>query len=258
MGTRHAHALYVHGHSRVHRLAPHVKVLAAFGFVLGVAVTPPEAWPVFVIDAVALTIVVGLSGVPARFVLARLVVIVPFVLAALVIPFVATDVGGGTVAVLGRELPLDGLVGTWNVVAKASLGAATSIVLTATTETPTLLRGLDRLRVPSVLTQIAAFTVRYLEIVAGDLRRQRTAMVARGHDPRWLWQVAPLTASVGTLFVRSFERGERVHAAMLARGYTGVMPVTEEPPVTTADRVLAASLPVVAWLGAAAAWTVLT
>jgi cobalt/nickel transport system permease protein len=187
----------------------------------------------------------------------RRVVIVPFLVAALIVPLVATDAGAGTTQLLGRDVPIDGLLGAWNVAAKASLGVVTSIVLTATTETPRLLRGLDRLRVPQVLTQIATFMVRYLEVVAGELGRQRTAMVARGHDPRWLWQVKPLTASIGSLFVRSYERGERVHAAMLARGYDGTMPALDEERVTPAEWLAAAALPLIAATGLALTWTVL-
>lgn len=231
MGAGHTHPLYVHEHSRVHRLAPHVKIVAAFGFVLAVAVTPPEAVWAFAVDAVALAAVIRIARVPYRFVLARLVVIAPFVGAALLLPFVAS---GDRVEVFGLALAVDGLWGTWNVLAKASLGAATSITLAATTEVPRLLKGFDRLRVPPVLTQIATFMVRYLEVVTGELQRQRTAMVARGHDPRWLWQVRPIAASLGTLFVRSYERGERVHAAMLARGYDGGMPDLE--PVVAVER----------------------
>ena len=74
------------------------------------------------------------------------------------------------------------------------------------------------------LTAIASFMIRYLELIAGELGRMRTAMTARGYDPRWLWQAKPIASSAGALFIRSYERGERVHAAMLARGYTGTMP----------------------------------
>jgi cobalt/nickel transport system permease protein len=75
-----------------------------------------------------------------------------------------------------------------------------------------------------VLISIVAFMIRYLDLLVAQLGRMRTAMVARAHDPRWLWQAKPIASSAGALFVRSYERGERVHQAMLARGYTGVMP----------------------------------
>jgi cobalt/nickel transport system permease protein len=56
-------------------------------------------------------------------------------------------------------------------------------------------------------------------------------MASRGYDPRWISQARPIASSAGALFVRSYERGERVHAAMLARGYTGEMPVPSTVPV---------------------------
>jgi cobalt/nickel transport system permease protein len=52
----------------------------------------------------------------------------------------------------------------------------------------------------------------------------RIARIARGHDPRFLWQVGATARGVGQLFVRSYERGERVHLAMVSRGFAGTMP----------------------------------
>jgi cobalt/nickel transport system permease protein len=239
MGAGHAHALYVHEHSPVHRLPPEVKVAAAFTFVASVAVTPREAMWAFGVYAVTLSTLVRIARVPVRFLLTRLVVIVPFLLVALLLPFVAV---GERVEVLGIPLAVEGLWGAWNVAAKATLGASTSLLLAATTEVPLLLRGLERLRVPAVLTQIAAFMVRYLEVVVGEVQRQRVAMTARGYDPRWLWQSRAIAASAGTLFIRSYERGERVHAAMLARGYAGTMPPPLDEAATSARHWLAASL----------------
>jgi len=244
MGARHSHPLYVHGHSPVHRLPPEVKVAGAVAFVFGVALTPREAVWVFAVDAACLAAVIAVAQLRFGFVARRLLVIVPFVAFALALPFVAT---GQQVDVLGVSLSRDGLWATWNIVAKASLGATTSITLAATTEVPRMLTGMTRLRVPTTLTAIANFMVRYLEVVAGELARMRTAMAARGYAPRWLWQARPVATSAGALFVRSYERGERVHAAMLARGYTGSMPELDERRATPGQWSLAAVPVAVAW-----------
>ena len=244
MGAGHAHALYVHEHSAVHHLPPHVKVVAALAFVATVASTPRELPVVFAVHALALLVAIRAARVPIGFVVARLAVVAPFLLVALVVPFVAV---GERTEVAGLSLSIDGLWGGFGIAVKALLGAGTSILLVATTEVPQLLRGLERLRVPPTLTQIAAFMVRYLEVIAGEFARQRDAMTARGHDPRWLWQLRPLAASAGALFVRSYERGERVHAAMLARGYLGTLPPPlSERPARRADWALAALLPATA------------
>lgn len=245
MGRGHAHALHVHGHSRIHRLPAEVKIVAAVTSVLAVAVTPREAFWAFGLHAAAIVGVIAIAGLRARFVLTRMAVILPFLVAAALLPFVAS---GDRLEVLGVPLAVEGLWGTWSVTARASIGVATSITLAATTEVPRLLRGLERLRVPAVLTQIATFMVRYIEVVSSELGRQRRAMTARGYDPRWLWQVRPIAASAGALFVRSFERGERVHAAMLARGYDGSMPPPPgDVPATRRAWGQASLLPAASW-----------
>ena len=250
MGARHAHPLYVHGHSRVHRLAPEVKVACAVAFVFAVAVTPREAVWAFAVHAAVLLAVGALSGVGVRFVLTRLTVILPFIAFALFIPFVGS---GERSDVLGLSLSREGLWGAWNVAAKAVLGATVSILLAGTTEIPRLLTGMTRLRVPSALTMIASFMVRYLEVLAAEVRRMRIAMASRGYAPRWLWQARPVATSAGALFVRSFERGERVHAAMLSRGYTGEMPDLQQRRATAREWVVAGMMPAAAWVVAAIA-----
>lgn len=224
MGAGHAHTLYVHEHSPVHRLPPETKVLSAFLFVAVVAVTLREAIWAFGIYAAMEAALVLLSRVPVRFVLSRLIAIAPFVVFALFLPFIGV---GKDIDVLGISLSSEGVWAMWNVLAKATLGATASILLAATTEIPEIVKGFGRLRVPAVITGIASFMIRYLEVIAGELSRMRTAMTARGYDPRWLFQARPIAASAGTLFVRSYERGERVYDAMLSRGYSGVMPALD-------------------------------
>jgi cobalt/nickel transport system permease protein len=232
MGAGHAHTLHVHGHSYLHRMAPQVKVAGAFLFVLGVALTPRTAVAAFVVDAVVLAVLIRVAGLPVRFVVTRAMVVLPFIVFALFLPFIGT---GERQQILGVAVSVDGLWGTFNVLAKAGLGITVSILLAGTTEIPRMLTGLERLRVPPVLTAIAAFMLRYLEVVAGELQRMRTAMTARGYDPRWLWQARPIAAASGALFVRSYERGERIHQAMLSRGFTGAMPDLHPDDATTGE-----------------------
>lgn len=253
MGAGHAHALHVHGHSAVHRLAPEAKVVAVFAFVIAVALTPREALWVFAVDGVALLAVARVARVPYRFLFTRMLVVLPFVLFALLLPFIAE---GERTTVLGVSVAVEGLWGMATILSRSLLGVAASVLLAATTEVPRILRGLERLRIPPVLTAIAAFMLRYLEVIADELGRMRRAMTARGYDPRWLWQARPIAASAGALFIRSYERGERVHAAMLARGWDGRMPDLVDDRAAAADWGRASLLPAVA-LGLAVAALVL-
>lgn len=250
MSGTHAHALVVHGHSPVHHLAAKVKVAALLLFVLAVVSTPRQQMWAFGVHALLILTVLVVAEVPILHVLKRVGIEIPFVLFAVFLPFLG---GGPQVEIAGVALSQEGLWAAWNIVAKGTLGVTASVVLVSTTEIPHLLRGLGQLGAPKVMVSIAAFMVRYLDVIAGEFRRMRTAMAARGYAPRWIGQAAVLGTAGGALFIRSYERGERVHQAMLARGFTGSMPEIRRESAGPAEWMLGLSIPLGAWLIAAAA-----
>lgn len=212
----HQHVFFVHADSGVHRLAPECKLVAAVLFVFAVVATPREAIWAFGLDALILLTVALAGRVPLGRWLRRLVIELPFLAFAVFLPFVGR---GPYVEVGVLTLSEPGLWGAWNIAVKGTLGVAATALLTATTTVPELLRALEKLRLPRPLVGIAGFMIRYGEVLTDDLRRMRIARLSRGDDPRWLWQIAGLARTAGALFVRSYERGERVYVAMLARGY---------------------------------------
>jgi cobalt/nickel transport system permease protein len=217
----HGQELTVEVETALHRLAPECKVLALVVFVLAVAMVPRAMiWP-YTADAVLLAGAVAWSRTPARALATRLLVEVPFVLFVGLLPFVAQ---GPRVHVLGIGLAHEGLWTAWGIVAKATLAVLATGVLAATTPAPAILAGAERLRVPGPFVAVAAFAIRYLQVVLDELRRLQLARVARGDDPRWLWQARAVGHTAGALTLRCFARGERVHVAMLARGFEGHLP----------------------------------
>lgn len=221
VGAGHGHRLHVHGHSVVHRAPAHVKLLVLLGFVLVVVATPRQWFPVFGVHLVVLLAVVALSRVPPLFLAKRMLVETPFVLFAVLVPFIAE---GERVEVLGLSLSGPGLLAAWGLLVKGSLGVLASLTLAATTEPQDVLVGLRRLRMPDQIVQIMGFMLRYLDVVTAELGRMTVAMRSRGLDPRSPRHWPLLGRTLGALFIRSYERGERVHLAMLARGYDGRMP----------------------------------
>lgn len=231
-----------------------MKTVGLLVFVFSVVAIPREAFWAHALAGCLLVGVMILAELPVAFVARRLVIEVPILIFAVLLPFFG---GGETTEVLGMTLSVEGLWGAWTILAKATLGLGASIVYSATTTVPDFIRSLDRLRVPRVLTAIAGFMVRYLDIVAGEFTRRRVAMASRGYSPRWFWQTAPLAQSAGSLFVRSYERGERVHQAMVARGFTGRMPAYGDKPATRRQWVIGLSVPFAALLLAGLSLTVL-
>ena len=192
----------------------------------------------------------ALADLTPGFVLPRMVVEVPFLLVALMLPVFG---GGDRLSVLGVSLSSDGLWDAWNIVAKATLGLLASVVMAGTTPVAAILAGLDRLRFPRTMTGIMGFMIRYLDVVAGEFRRMRVAMRSRGYAPRWFWQAGAGAMSTGALFVRSYERGERVYLAMASRGYTGAMPRLEPGGAPLAEWLFGAAVVTAAWTLAVAA-----
>jgi len=253
VGAEHGHRLHYHGHSAVHRLPAHCKVVALLLFVLCVVATPATAYVAFAVYAALLAVVVVLSRVPPVFLARRMVVETPFVVFALLMPLIAT---GPRTDVLGLALSERGLEAAVALLCKGTLGVVASLLLAATTEPRDILAGLERLRLPRQLVEIMGFMVRYLDVATAEMARMRTARAARGFRARGLraWPVVARTG--GALFIRSYERGERVHLAMLSRGYTGTLPTYARRATTRADWLAASALPLLAALTLVSTWTV--
>jgi cobalt/nickel transport system permease protein len=223
MGAGHGHRLHYHAHSPVHRAPAHRKLLALLAFVLVVVATPPDWFVAYAVYLAVVLAVVLVSTVPPTYVLKRLVVEVPFVVFAVLMPFIAT---GPRTEVLGVSVSEAGLLAGWALLAKGTLGVLASLTLAATTEARDVLVGLERLRLPSQLVQIMGFMIRYVDVVSDEMRRMRIALESRGFSARNPRHWPVLARSAGALFIRSYERGERVHLAMVSRGYTGSLSTT--------------------------------
>jgi cobalt/nickel transport system permease protein len=250
MAAGHTHPLYLDRPSPVHRLPPETKIAAMVLYTVVVVVTPREHLWAFAGYLVLLIPVVVAARVPPLWLLTRATIEIPFVLLAVVLPFFGS---GERVTWLGMSLSVDGLYGAWNIIAKGTLGVLASLLLAATTPARDLITGLDRLRCPQIIVQIALFMLRYLDVIAAEARRMQIARVSRGYDPRFIWHVKAFAAGIGTLFLRAFERGERVYLAMVSRGYTGRLPTPDRPRTSTRQWLTAATLPAGAAIVAAMA-----
>lgn len=254
MGAGHGigERLHIHGTSPLHRLAPECKLAATFLFVFAVVSTPREAFWAFGAHAAVVLAVAAVAGIAPHTLARRLVIEVPFVAFAVLLPIVGR---GERVEVLGVSLSVAGLWAAWNILAKATLGVAASVILASTTPVADLLHGMERLRVPRVFVGICGFMVRYADVITGEMRRMKVARESRGHDPRWIWQARAVAASAGALFIRSYERGERVYLAMVSRGYDGSMPRLEQRLTGRGEWLSALVVPAIAVTISLTAWT---
>lgn len=221
---------YVDIDSPIQRLDPRLKLLATLAFVVGNVLLPDGAWLAFGLSWMFTVGVSTLARLGPTFALRRSYVALPFALAGLTVLFrpeghlvfnLALGPLQAAITDLGIERFLTLMLRTWTSVQMA-------LLLSATTSLPDLMHALRHLRVPAVLTAIIGFMVRFLFVLAEEASRLITARAARsaaaegrraGGSLPWRARVAGGMA--GQLLVRSLDRAERVHSAMLARGFDG-------------------------------------
>jgi cobalt/nickel transport system permease protein len=189
--------------------------------------------------------VILIARLPLLTVFRRSLIEIPFVLFALLMPFFGT---GESYEVAGFTLYREGILAGTAIVAKGTLGVLGAITLSSTSTAREILRGLERLHLPALMVNIASFMLRYLNVVTDEMERMRIARASRGFEARGIRDWRILSSVIATLFMRSYERGERVHLAMLSRGFTGVIPRTPEAPASRKVLVQALALPLIALL----------
>jgi cobalt/nickel transport system permease protein len=195
--------------------------------------------------------VILLSKLPIFTVLRRSLIEIPFILFAILMPFFGT---GKTFEVFGITLYEEGLLAAAGIVAKGTLGVLGAITLSGTTTAREILRGLERLKLPSLMVNIASFTLRYINVVTDEMERMKIARAARGFEARGIKDWKILGHVLGALFIRSYERGERVHLAMLSRGFTGAMPELARQRIEPRLLIAAVTLPSLALIISLADW----
>ena len=207
----------------MHAVDARAKILGFIGFVLVVVTTPARpGWP-FIFYALILAFVAGLARLSPLYLAKRALVVIPFVFMAAV--FLPLFHRSGEVAFsLGRlHVTQEGLLVLWNAGAKAVLGVLSMILLTSVTTFTELVEGFARLRAPRVIVLTVSFMHRYGYLFAEESRRMQRAMASRNFQARWLANVPTLGHMLGSLFLRSYSRGERVYVAMVSRGYEGTV-----------------------------------
>lgn len=215
---------YSHLGSIIHNLDARTKVLAFLTLIVVTVLTPPQCWPVFLFHLILIGATLILSRIPVGYVLTRSLIIIPFILmTALFMPFLPTrHPAGGTNLGLGAiTLGQSQLLVFWNLLIKGFIGVLAVILLSSTTPFPRLLEALKKFKVPEILTLLLGFIYRYFFVLLDEILTVKRAVDSRGYKGRTIWQVKTLGRMLGQLFLRTFERGERVYLGMMARGFNG-------------------------------------
>ena len=233
---------YMAGSSQIHKLDPRVKVVFTLLFIVSNVLLPDGSWLAFLAAWVVLLATNRTAHFRFGYLFKRSFIALPFALAAVAIiftqpgaPLASWTWGSRTITVSDA-----GVVRFVSIVIRSWLSVQAAILLTATTQFPDLMHALRHLKVPAILISIISFMYRYLFVLVDEALRLLRAREARSarlvndgkHGGTVLWRAKVTGSMAGQLFVRSFERSDKVYNAMLARGYRGQL-LTMNPHIMT-------------------------
>ncbi len=205
------------GDTGVHRLDARAKVLVTLAFILAVVSLGKyelaALFPFFLYPAVLM----ALGNLPARHISRKVLVVLPFALMVGMFNPLFDQ------AVLVRLGPL-GISGGWlsctSILVRATLTVGAALILVGITGFPAICQALDQLGMPRIFTVQLLFLYRYLFVLTEEGGRTARARELRAFGNKGLG-LSSYGSLISHLLLRTWLRAERIHLAMLARGFTG-------------------------------------
>jgi cobalt/nickel transport system permease protein len=207
------------GTSILHRTDPRARLFAAFLYSMAVAVS--HRLEALVPAACLGIILVFMAGLPAKNVLLRLLLVNGLIL--LLWFFIPFTYGKEPLWSLGPIMCFrEGVRYVGILTIKSNTIILGLLALVATMSIFTLGRSLRSFKVPEKMVYLVFLTYRYIHVLHGEYTRLQNATKIRGFQGGTnLHTYRTYAYLLGMLFVKSYERAERVRAAMLCRGFSG-------------------------------------
>jgi cobalt/nickel transport system permease protein len=230
--------------SPIHALDARIKFVLTVAFILTVSLTPVAAWPVYILLFALILSVEILSGLGIGYVLKRALLALPFVLAALPVIFTLKGTSLFTIPLGSWTLTasLEGLERFIGVALKSWISLQAAIVLASSTPFPELLQAMRAVGIPRLLVGMFGLMWRYLFVLVDEALRLMRARAARSGQSAEAgkrcggsvaWRARVTGGMAGNLFLRAFERSDRIYVAMLSRGYDGEVRALPLLPLTS-------------------------
>ena len=213
------------------KIDPRINLLLALGFIITLTILPHGEWLFYgVLFAILLfSAVITKTNLPWIF--KRSLLAIPFML--VIVPTIFTMPGNElarfNLLFISIAPTQEGLILVGSVVVKSWLSTLAVATMLNLNSFHQIMTALEYLKVPTIVIHIALSTYRYLYLIQDEAQRMLVARKARTISSSHLWplrswrfQIQTFSGMVGILFIRSLIRSERVHHAMLARGYTQV------------------------------------
>lgn len=218
--------------SLVHALDPRVKFVLTVAYIFTCALAPLGAWSIFILLFSIILAVEILSELGVRYVLTRSILAAPFILAAFPLIFTVsgTPLASFTLGQCTFTISAQGVERLASIALKSWLSLQAAIVMSATMPFPDLLLAMRAVRIPRLLVSIIGLMWRYLFVLVDEGLRLMRARLARSGESdhpglkaggSLAWRARVTGGMAGNLFLRGFDRSDRIYTAMLSRGYDG-------------------------------------
>lgn len=210
--------LMAYGDSPLHRLDARAKVLVSIIFCITVvsfgryelsALLPYCLYPI---------VMAARGNLQPLFILRKIAVLCPFVLiVAAFNPFFDRS----TAVQIGQFSISGGWMSFFSIVVRSLLTVSAALILVGVTGFTSICRALERLGIPRIFAVQLLFLYRYIFVLADEGERASRARELRSCGTRGLG-TGSYSSLIGHLLLRTWDRAERIHAAMRARGFTGL------------------------------------
>jgi cobalt/nickel transport system permease protein len=216
--------------SVIHALDPRVKFVFTLAFILTMTLLPVGAWPIYVLMLTLSLSIILLSELGLKSVLQRSLLAIPFVLAAVPLLFTVQGPALFTISIgpLNLTVTLTGLERLLSIMFKSWVSVQVAIVFAAATPFPDMLLAMRAVKIPRLIVSLFGLMWRYMFVLVDEAIRLLRARAARSgaiegrkSGGSIAWRAKVTGGMAGNLFVRSLDRGDRIYAAMAARGYDG-------------------------------------
>lgn len=206
--------------SIIHSLDPRVKFIFTILFILFIITSRDNDYIRFIIYFSIILIIILLSKIPLNYIFLRSLVIIPFAL---------------IISIFNIFFRENGLNIFYNIVIKSFLSILSLILLSSTTNFTNLLKGFEKMHFPYIFIQMLSFMYRYIFVIMDEMMRLKVARDSRYFGGRFFNQIKVFGNIIGLLFIRSYERGERIYNSMLSRGFDGSINTMNDLRLTSKD-----------------------
>jgi cobalt/nickel transport system permease protein len=218
-----------------HNLAPQTRLLCTLISVFAIALTPHGQWLTWGIYGIGLLILILMSRVSLGQLLSKVMIEFAFVGVVLLGTLFRRD--GEVIWSWGiLQITTTGVMILGSVTIKVILCLFALNILILTTSIPQIFQGLLVLKMPPLLVAIMASMYRYIGVLIEEVTTMKRAAMSRNLMINRGTIRHVMGNGIGSLFIRTYDRGERIHQAMLARGYQGIPPVQEFTGYKAKDR----------------------